>query len=492
MRFPIRSQILLPLAALQVAVVTLVSAWAAWGAAGRVREDVAERLNALGAMLETAAYPITGSVLRQMKQLSGADYVLLSPEGNLIETTLALPRPTGAPDEIIPEDLRTAGTLAEIEISGVAYRGLWVDAGRVSATGQRVLILYPDAEVQVLRREAIAGPLLTGGLILTLTILATTWVAHRMGRRMQRVQQQVARIASGEFEPLSISERDDEIRDLSLLVNRMGEALQALTASIRNAERAQLTTQVVGGFAHQLRNAMTGIRMAIQVHRRRCGTADEASLGVALAQLAFTEQQIRGLLGLARGEERPPVPGNVSKLLHEIASMVEPLCEHRRIAWTYRADCGADLSVSDADAFRSAVLNLCMNGIEAGGTPGELALWAGERGGQIIVEVQDNGQGVPDEIREAIFAPYFTTKPEGIGLGLALTRRAAENLGGTVSVERRQCRTVFSFVCIVSECRSSGDPAAQVDPGCTPHDVRDAARRHEISDFRELASQSAR
>lgn len=452
MRLPIRSQILIPLASLQVAVVTLVSAWAAWAAAARVEQDVAQRLDSLGETIETAGFPITANVLRQMKLLSGADYVLLDDRSDVLESTLPAQAPLSIPRRA--DTLSdSAGPAAVIRLQDVEYRSLWVDAGRAAAPGHHVLILFPQFELQVLQREAITGPLVTGGLILTLTILATTWVAHRMGRRMQMVQQQVGRIASGEFEPLAVSDRDDEIRDLSLSVNRMGLALQTLTGAIRDAERAQLTAQVVGGFAHQLRNAMTGIRMAVQVHQRRCQSASDASLRVALAQLSLTEQQVRGLLSLARGEEQPAQPGPVGGLLEEVAAMLEPICEHRRIAFSFHADCPAHVSVADADAFRSALLNLCINGIEAAGDPGELTVAATQRDGQLTVEVRDNGAGVPDELRELIFSPYMTTKPEGVGLGLALTRRAAENLGGEVQVERRGDHTVFSFTCATSTSR---------------------------------------
>lgn len=459
MRLPIRSQILLPLAALQIAVITLVSAWAAWAAAARVEQEIAGRLESVGGTIESAGYPITANVLRQMKLLSGADYLLLDAQGAVLESTLTTQSPLRIPAASAPES-----STRTTQLRGVDFRSHWVDAGRASAPGHRVLILFPQAELHELQREAITGPLLTGGLILTLTVLATTWVAHRMGRRMQIVRQQVARIASGDFEPLAVPDRDDEIRDLSLSVNRMGLDLQSLTAAIRDTERAQLTAQVVGGFAHQLRNAMTGIRMAIQVHQKRCSGGDDRSLPVALAQLSLTEQQIRGLLRLARGQEQPPAPGRVAELLDEVAAMVEPICEHRRIAWSFRADCPPHLRVADADAFRSALLNLCINGIEAAGDPGELSVTAGQRDGRIVVEVHDNGPGVPDDLRDLVFAPYVTTKLEGVGLGLALTRRAAESLGGSVQVERREQRTVFTFLCAVSH--------AELPPAATPSHTR--------------------
>jgi signal transduction histidine kinase len=314
--------------------------------------------------------------------------------------------------------------------------------------------MFPRDQLRALERDAIAGPLLTGGWILVLTILATTWISHRIGRRMQRIERHAARIAGGDFGPVTLSQRNDEIRDLSLSVNQMAEGLRRWSESVRESERSQLIAQVVAGLAHQLRNALTGIRMAIQVHQRRCPNKADASLDVALTQLSLTEQQIRGLLGLTRGEHRSVVAGHAGRLLDEIAAMIEPVCEHRRIEFTYTARCDRNATVADADAFRSAVLNLCMNGVEAAGRPGVLSLTAEQSPTALEVAIADNGPGVPESIRDTLFAPFVTTKPEGVGLGLALARTAAENLGGAVELSRDGGRTVFTFRCAVQTART--------------------------------------
>jgi signal transduction histidine kinase len=134
--------------------------------------------------------------------------------------------------------------------------------------------------------------------------------------------------------------------------------------------------------------------------------------------------------------------------------MIEPVCEHRRIDCI--AQCDPAAIVADADAFRSAVLNLCMNGVEAAGRPGELSLVAQQVPGMLEVAVSDNGPGVPPSIRESLFAPFLTTKPEGVGLGLALARSAAEDLGGAVELSRVSQRTVFTFRCNIQLPQDAG------------------------------------
>jgi len=270
MRWPIRNQILLPLTALQVAVVSVVTAWAAWTATGRVRDDAEQRVANVRQLLERATFPLTGPVLQQLRLLSGAEYALFNDGGDVAFSTLAA---TSASDSSLfraAQNAAGADSDNDVMIAATAYRAEWIAASRVAGPPLKVLVLFPRDQLRALERDAIAGPLLTGGWILVLTILATTWISHRIGRRMQRVERHAARIAGGDFAPTTLPRRNDEIRDLSQSVNQMAEGLQTWTSSIRDSERSQLISQVVAGLAHQLRNALTGIRMAIQVHQKRC------------------------------------------------------------------------------------------------------------------------------------------------------------------------------------------------------------------------------
>lgn len=448
MRWPIRNQILLPLTALQVAVVVVVTAWAAWTGAARVRHDADRRAADVRQLLQRTSFPLTEAVLSQLRLLSGAEYVVYDESGRPAFTTLPdIDRALHALPAV--RQLLVQGADADSRSLGAHYRAELIDARRTSGPPVRVLVLFPHDQLRALERDAVAGPLLTGGWILALTMLATTWVSHRIGARLQRIERQAARIAAGDFAPVPLPARDDEIRDLSQSVNRMADSLQQLTVSIRESERSRLIAQVVAGIAHQLRNALTGIRMAIQVHQRRCPVRQDGSLDVALRQLSLTEQQIRGLLGLTRGEQGTVIAGPVSVLLDEIAAMIEPVCEHRRIEFTFRAECDPHAVVTDADAFRSAVLNLCMNAVEAAGRPGTLAVVARQRDDTLEVAVSDNGPGVPEAVRRSLFTPFVTTKPEGVGLGLALAQSAAQALGGNVELARINDRTVFTFRCSV-------------------------------------------
>ena len=97
----------------------------------------------------------------------------------------------------------------------------------------------------------------------------------------------------------------------------------------------------------------------------------------------------------------------------------------------------------DPDALQGMFLNLLLNGVDAvdAGTPMGVRLFRDD--GLAVVEVWDQGPGVPDDVRETLFDPFVTTKPGGTGLGLAIASRVARAHGAEVEVEHRPGETVF-------------------------------------------------
>ena len=103
-----------------------------------------------------------------------------------------------------------------------------------------------------------------------------------------------------------------------------------------------------------------------------------------------------------------------------------------------RVDCSPELTVhADRSQLHRALLNLAKNAVAAAGLAGKVVLAArGESGTRVTWEIRDSGPGVPDEIRDKIFTPFFTTRERGTGLGLAFVQEIARDHGGAVSVDR--------------------------------------------------------
>ena len=233
----------------------------------------------------------------------------------------------------------------------------------------------------------------------------------------------------------------------------MSVQLGALRSSLVAGERQRLLGQLAAGFAHELRNAITGARLAIDLHRRRCpagaggGSPPDESLTVAARQLDILEEEVRGLLALGKPPARnQPATQSISvdRLFEEVRDLTAPRCDHAGVRMICTLPTGLS-TIGRHDSLRAALVNLTLNGIDAAGRDGTVWLSAVQAGPQIMLAIDDSGAGPPESVRESLHEPFVTSKPEGIGLGLAVAQAVAEEHGGTLAWEHTDGRTRFAI-----------------------------------------------
>ncbi|WP_406694102.1 HAMP domain-containing sensor histidine kinase [Singulisphaera sp. Ch08] len=447
MRWSLRNQILIPLIAIQGIAVAAITLSTARLATSRVERQVIDRLNGVIDTLGHANFPYTAGVLAKMRGLSGAHFVAYDEEGKVTETSLS--EPVG-----LPTHWETVLTVAHLESLGesptVSLGGIRYFATRIRPSSRSrersLLVLYPETVWRQARWDAAWPPLMLGVGSLGLMAAVTSWIAHRISGRIRRLEQQVAFIAGGDFREVDLGRGRDEVQDLSRSINRMCVQLKEMRQTIQQSERTRILAQLAAGLAHQLRNSLTGARMSIQLHaRRNPGAEDDRSLDVALRQLTMTEEHVKGLLSLGRVERRPPAEFEVDRLLDDVALLVQPSWQHARVLFERRRG-GVPIELrGDESGVRGAVLNLVLNAIEAAGPGGRVSLEAALEGDTVVILVCDTGAGPPPELAEHLCEAFITSKPEGVGLGLALANQVALEHGGRLSWKCEGGVTRFSL-----------------------------------------------
>ncbi len=450
MRWPIRNQILMPFALLQGLAIGIISISAAWNAASHVEHESISRLNQIVATLSGSTFPVRSAVLDQMKGLSGADFIAADSTGTITATTL--PQPVARQVIAVPQAPSSdAGQLGE-------FRPLVVDGEKWLVGGVQVqrsrelrqlLVLIPERQWQAVRRDVILPPLLIGACTMLMMAILSYLIAARLGARLDRMQHQVGKLATLQFDNLLPVSGDDELTSLASSINRMAQGLQEATHQIRLTERNTLIAQVAGGLAHQLRNSITGARMAIQLHMRRTPDTDPESLQVAIRQLNLTENQIRGLLSLTRDVQRASVAGRIDEILTTIRDLLQPQFQHADTLLTI--DLPAEhlrdqIVVADAELVQAALLNLIQNALEACRPGGHVQVTVSITDTHVQVDVSDNGLGIAEAVQGRIFEPFVTGKPDGVGLGLTLAAQVADSGKGSLTCERTDNRTRFRFL----------------------------------------------
>ncbi|HET7342543.1 MAG TPA: ATP-binding protein [Methylomirabilota bacterium] len=214
--------------------------------------------------------------------------------------------------------------------------------------------------------------------------------------------------------------------------------IRAMEARMRAADRLATLGRMAANIAHEIRNPLASLSGAVEVLAAG-GQADDTR--ERLAQIVQKETErlngiIRDFLEYARPVPLNRAPVNVA----EIADEVLVLVEHRAAPGTLKIVREFRPTVVwsvDRQQLRQALWNLCVNALQAMPEGGELKVSMGATAGRLTVRLTDTGEGIAADDLGHIFEPFFSTKPGGSGLGLALVHRIVQDHGGEVDVQSR-------------------------------------------------------
>jgi signal transduction histidine kinase len=198
------------------------------------------------------------------------------------------------------------------------------------------------------------------------------------------------------------------------------------------AERLRAFREIARRVAHEMKNPLTPIRFATTQLERTATPGQREAIEVLAAESARLEALARDFTDLGRMPEGPASEVDVGELLAELTRTSLPATVTARVTVAP----GTPRIVAQYDPLRRAFANLLRNAAEAMDGAGAVEVDVGPApDGGVAVRLRDHGPGVPPEMRERIFDPYVTTKPEGTGLGLALVRQAVVAHGGRIRLE---------------------------------------------------------
>jgi signal transduction histidine kinase len=145
-------------------------------------------------------------------------------------------------------------------------------------------------------------------------------------------------------------------------------------------------------------------------------------------------QSITQLLSFARKESPAAEPLTVGELVQTSVDLFRANAREQGIDLDYSINTDAKIAGKSVSALRDALSNLLLNALQATPHGGDVLLTASASDGELLISVQDSGPGVPQELREHIWEPFFTTRQRGTGLGLAIVRKRVQEVGGSASL----------------------------------------------------------
>ncbi len=443
MRWTLRNQLLTPVLLLLIGV-TAISVNTAYVATLETRRQIEERLlDAARFLVEDSRFPLTVDVLRQLRRLSAAEYVLMTSQG-AVRSSFETQPDVDLLNVAIVEDWYALRLTHAVKIQGQPYLSGAVRLSRGPNSGDILYLCYPEQLWRDARWRAIRPSLALGFTTGITALLLAVVQARRLSRRIVEVEQRTRLIASGDFSPMPVPTRDDEIRSLVSSINEMASRLAAFQKEAKQTERLRLLGQLSGGLAHQLRNGLAGAKLALQLHLRQASSSNDVSaVEVALRQLTLLEHQVKRLLDLGSSNVSKPEQIELTGLVQELCALVRPQCVHAGIELVVRFTEANCTLWADRGQLEQLIVNLVTNAIEAAGPNQTVEVLAGRDEKALWVEVWDTGPGPSPEISERLFDFFVTSKPEGVGLGLAVAKQIAERHGAELAWQRQNDRTCF-------------------------------------------------
>jgi signal transduction histidine kinase len=218
-------------------------------------------------------------------------------------------------------------------------------------------------------------------------------------------------------------------------LSRVYAELQENFERMKRAERLYAAGQLSAGLAHEIRNPLASIAGAVGMLRRNRLTEPQRLECLAIIQKE--QERLQRLLTNFLDFARPRPPRYSRVPVHELLDAVLDLSAHAigGASIRLRKEVAPALPPLDCDPeqLKQVLLNLVINAIQAMPEGGELAVSARLANGRLLIEVRDEGCGIPAENLERIFDPFFTTKEHGSGLGLSVAHQIVEQHGGTLS-----------------------------------------------------------
>lgn len=224
-----------------------------------------------------------------------------------------------------------------------------------------------------------------------------------------------------------------EFEALRQALRELATALDDAREHELEAERLRAFREVARRVAHEIKNPLTAMRIAVD-QLGRAGVHAEPRAAVAVDVLAAETERLEHLAKefaeFGRLPEGPKSEVDLVDLLADLAKTAVP----PEVAVAVRANGEPCRVLGHYDPLRRAFANLLRNAAEAMQGHGAIDVAVRRDGTGVLVAIADHGPGIPDELRQQVFEPYFTTKADGTGLGLALVRQTIEAHNGAITV----------------------------------------------------------
>ncbi len=319
----------------------------------------------------------------------------------------------------------------------VGYRAVRTQSGEaIGAVAVPSLSRQGAAEVDLARRDVILYG--TYIVVLAIALVAGTGLANQIARPVRRLTLAARQVATGDLDVRLDTTRRDELGELESAFQGMTSDLRRIQEKMVRVERELAWKEMAKQVAHEIKNPLTPMRLSIQhlVSSFQKGADGFAGLlqsvsTTVLEQIDALSRIASEFSAFARLPERKVAPCDIHDVLNEAISLY-----HREgIRFATSLIPGRPLVNADREELRRAFINIFRNSVQAAASEVSIGISTRMEGAGIVIAITDDGPGMAPETLQRLFEPNFSTKTEGMGIGLTIVKKTIDDLGGSIDVE---------------------------------------------------------
>jgi signal transduction histidine kinase len=244
-------------------------------------------------------------------------------------------------------------------------------------------------------------------------------------------------LAEGKLDQRVTVESSDEIGQLGLAFNNMADKLVELQEDVRKKERQALFGRISIGLVHDLSHPIQNIGNSCKLIVKMFDDLEyrENFKRTIERELAQVKRVLDDLRNVARPMPLSRFPLDVNKTILDLIESMQATAESAGLKIETHLVFGPIFVEGDLFALNRVYRNLIMNALQATPPKGEVTVSTFREADSVIIKIADTGYGIPKERLDTIFDDFVTTKRRGLGLGLAISKKIVEQLGGTIAVE---------------------------------------------------------
>lgn len=387
-------------------------------------------MNQVVEIISGSTYILNSNILIKLKNIVNADIVLFDREGRVIQSTLNTP---------VTSAINKDNVMTDSISGGIKYRTITRSLMLPGYNQSFISLWMPVSETNQIKAKIVVMM----GVVSLFGIFAMGIIGFIIARSItspvENLVDTVKKITSGEPGKRAQLYTRDEIGLLANAFNNMFDRIKESEKKLVESEKMATAGKMAAGIAHEIKNPLTGIKMMAQIlHRRLKGQMENQDiLSSFIKEINRLDHIINEIINRARQTRLHRVWGQLNMSIKEVLELVRE---------GYSED-GIDIKLSLSDdlpeifadhaKIKQVLWNLILNSREAmpGGGTIEIVTGVTDKA-EVEVIIRDSGQGIKDD-PDIFFQPFFTSKPEGVGLGLTMSRKIIDEHGGVLFLRNR-------------------------------------------------------